>query len=70
LLVEGIKATPEALREVARSIRSRTMASLDGTLEDHVNRVLPDDFIFPDGTVVQFRNNSSSPMKWLWTMRA
>ena len=30
-------------------------------MEDHAGTALPDDFLLPDGAVVQFRMNSSSP---------
>ena len=61
LLVEGVQATPEALREVGKRYKEQNHGLFGWDFEDHVGMVLPDDFILPDGTVVQFRKNSRSP---------
>ena len=61
LLVEGIRATPEALKEVGEKYKEQNHGLFGWDFEDHVDMVLPDDFILPDGTVVQCRENSSSP---------
>ena len=61
LLVEGIRATPEALKEVGKTYKDQNHGLFGWDFEDHVETVLPDDFLLPDGTVVQFRKNSCSP---------
>ncbi len=61
LLVEGIQATEEALKEVGKRYKEQNHGLFGWDFEDHVGRVLPDDFVLPDGTVVQFRENSRSP---------
>ncbi|OGP92543.1 MAG: radical SAM protein [Deltaproteobacteria bacterium RBG_16_48_10] len=61
LLVEGIRATPEALKEVGQRYKEQNHGLFGWDFEDHVGMVLPDDFVLPDGTVVQFRKNSRSP---------
>ncbi|OGO30250.1 MAG: radical SAM protein [Chloroflexi bacterium RBG_16_56_11] len=63
LLVEGIQATPEALREVGTKYKEQNHGLFGWDFEDHVGMVLPDDFLLPDGTVVQFRKNSHSPYR-------
>lgn len=60
LLVEGIDATPEALRGLGRQYKEQNHGLFGWDFEDHVGTVLPDDFLLPDGTVVQFRRNSGS----------
>ncbi|MFH0887009.1 MAG: radical SAM protein, partial [bacterium] len=61
LLIEGLKATPEALQEVGIKYKEQNHGLFGWDFEDHVDSVLPDDFTLPDGTVVQFRKNSQSP---------
>lgn len=61
LLVEGIKATPDALKQVGKTYKEQNHGLFGWDFEDHVEMVLPDDFVLPDGTVVQFRKNSRSP---------
>jgi hypothetical protein len=61
LLVEGIQATPEALQEVGKRYKEQNHGLFGWDFEDHVGMVLPDDFLLPDGTVVQFRKNGRSP---------
>jgi len=61
LLVEGIRATSDALREVGTKYKEQNHGLFGWDFEDHVGMVLPDDFTLPDGTVVQFRKNSRSP---------
>lgn len=63
LLVEGIRATPEALQEVGKKYKEQNHGLFGWDFEDHVGLALPDDFLLPDGTVVQFRMNSSSPYR-------
>ncbi|MCJ7642739.1 MAG: hypothetical protein MUO29_12685 [Desulfobacterales bacterium] len=61
LLVDGTQATPETLKEVGKKYKEQNHGLFGWDFEDHVDRVLPDDFILPDKTVVQFRKNSHSP---------
>jgi hypothetical protein len=61
LLVEGIQATPDALKDMGGKYKEQNHGLFGWDFEDHVGRMLPDDFVLPDGTVVQFRNNSRSP---------
>jgi biotin synthase-related radical SAM superfamily protein len=61
LLVDGIRATSDALREVGKKYKEQNHGLFGWDFEDHVEIVLPDDFVLPDGTVVQFRKNSHSP---------
>lgn len=61
LLVEGIRATPEALRDVGKTYKEQNHGLFGWDFEDHVGMALPDDFLLPDGTVVQFRYNHRSP---------
>src|SRR3989304_3626863 len=63
LLVEGVKATPDALKQVGRTYKEQNHGLFGWDFEDHVEMVLPDDFTLPDGTVVQFRKNSRSASK-------
>ena len=63
LLVEGVQAAPDTLREVGRKYKEQNHGLFGWDFEDHVGTVLPDDFTLPDGTVVQFRKNSRSPYK-------
>ncbi len=61
LLVEGVRATPSALDEVGKKFKEQNHGLFGWDFEDHVGMCLPDDFLLPDGTVVQFRKNSKSP---------
>jgi len=61
LLVEGVRTTSDALREVGRKYKEQNHGLFGWDFEDHVGMMLPDDFVLPDGTVVQFRKNSRSP---------
>jgi len=61
LLVEGVQATSDALREVGKKYKEQNHGLFGWDFEDHVGMALPDDFTLPDGTVVQFRKNSHSP---------
>jgi hypothetical protein len=61
LLVEGMRATKDALAGVGTEYKEQNHGLFGWDMEDHVNLVLPDDFLLPDGTVVQFRMNASSP---------
>lgn len=61
LLVEGVWATSEALGEVGKKYKEQNHGLFGWDFEDHVGTVLPDDFLLPEGTVVQFRKNSLSP---------
>jgi Radical SAM superfamily len=61
ILVEGIRATPAALAEMGKQYKEQNHGLFGWDFEDHVETVLPDDFVLPDGTVVQFRKNSKSP---------
>jgi len=63
LLVEGIQATPEALQEIGKKYKEQNHGLFGWDFEDHVGMVLPDDFLLPDGTVVQFRKNGRSPYR-------
>lgn len=61
LLVEGIRADAAALRDVGTRYKEQNHGLFGWDFEDHVGTLLPDDFLLPDGTVVQFRKNSGSP---------
>ena len=61
LLVEGVRATGEALTGIGKDCKEQNHGLFGWDMEDHVGADLPDDFRLPDGTVVQFRMNSSSP---------
>jgi len=61
LLVEGVRATEEALTGVGKDCKEQNHGLFGWDMEDHVGSDLPDDFLLPDGTVVQFRMNSLSP---------
>ena len=63
LLVEGIHATLEALKDVGKKYKEQNHGLFGWDFEDHVKMVLPDDFVLPDGTVVQLRKNSHSPYR-------
>ena len=61
LLVEGVSATPEALRQIGTKYKEQNHGLFGWDFEDHVGTSLPDDFVLSDGTVVQFRKNGRSP---------
>lgn len=61
LLVEGIRAQPEALAGVGSKYKEQNHGLFGWDFEDHGSEKLPDDFLLEDGTVVQFRKNSRSP---------
>ncbi len=60
LLTNGINATAEALKEVGIKFKEQNHGLFGWDFEDHTNVTLPDDFSLPDGTIVQFRRNSTS----------
>jgi biotin synthase-related radical SAM superfamily protein len=60
LLVNGINATSEALKEVGQKYKEQNHGLFGWDFEDHSNIALPDDFVLPDDTIVQFRRNSNS----------
>jgi hypothetical protein len=60
LLVEGVRATPQALEGVGSKYKEQNHGLFGWDFEDHAGIKLPDDFLLPDGTVVQFRKNSRS----------
>lgn len=63
LLTEGIAATAQALSGLGSLYKEQNHGLFGWDFEDHVGRLLPDDFVLSDGTVVQFRGNSSSPYR-------
>ena len=60
LLVEGVNATAAALQEIGSRYKEQNHGLFGWDFEDHAGIVLPDDFLLPDGTVVQFRRSSRS----------
>jgi hypothetical protein len=60
LLVNGITATKEALAGLGSKFKEQNHGLFGWDFEDHTGNLLPDDFLLPDGTVVQFRKNSKS----------
>jgi len=60
LLIEGLNAEKGALSEVGKTYKEQNHGLFGWDFEDHVGTSLPDDFILPDGTIVQFRKNSLS----------
>jgi len=60
LLVNGVNATPKALKGLGSKYKEQNHGLFVWDFEDHLNTVLPDDFALPDGTIVQFRKNSTS----------
>ena len=63
LLVEGVWAAPKALSEIGEKYKEQNHGLFGWDFEDHPEMKLPDDFILPDGTIVQFRKNSQSTYK-------
>lgn len=61
LLTEGVRATSPALVGVGKEFKEQNHGLFGWDLEDHGTEMLPDDFLLPGGTVVQFRKNSLSP---------
>lgn len=61
LLVEGVSAAEPALAGLGTAYKEQNHGLFGWDFEDHAGLALPDDFLLPDGTVVQFRMNSSSP---------
>jgi len=60
LLVNGINATPEALTDLGHRYKEQNHGLFGWDFEDHTHISLPDDFVLPDDTIVQFRKNSRS----------
>lgn len=60
LLVNGVNATQQALKEVGSKYKEQNHGLFGWDFEDHQGMALPDDFALPDGTIVQFRKNSHS----------
>ena len=60
LLVKGINATKKALQGIGTEYKEQNHGLFGWDFEDHANIALPDDFVLPDGTTVQFRRNSRS----------
>ncbi|MGM0365159.1 MAG: radical SAM protein [Actinomycetota bacterium] len=63
LLTEGIQASPQALEGVGKAYKEQNHGLFGWDFEDHARMLLPDDFVLPDDTTVQFRKNSRSPFK-------
>jgi len=61
LLVEGVRAGKDALAGLGSEYKEQNHGLFGWDMEDHADCLLPDDFLLPDGTVVQFRMNSASP---------
>ncbi|MCR4394155.1 MAG: hypothetical protein NUV31_07285, partial [Dehalococcoidales bacterium] len=61
LLVDGVNASEIALQEVGSKYKEQNHGLFGWDFEDHAGINLPDDFLLPDGTVIQFRMNRSSP---------
>ena len=60
LLINGLNATPQALSKVGSKYKEQNHGLFGWDFEDHPKSPLPDDFMLPDGTIVQFRMNSRS----------
>jgi len=60
LLINGVNATPEALKDLGSRYKEQNHGLFGWDFEDHTNIALPDDFVLPDATIVQFRKNSRS----------
>ncbi len=63
LLTNGICTTAKALKEVGDKYKEQNHGLFGWDFEDHAGVQLPDDFVLPDKTLVQFRKNSSSPYR-------
>lgn len=61
LLTEGIRADKESLKDIGTKYKEQNHGLFGWDFETHVDVKLPDDFYLPDGTIVQYRLNSSSP---------
>jgi hypothetical protein len=61
LLTEGVRAETEALAGLGSIYKEQNHGLFGWDFENHVDLKAPDDFLLEDGTVVQFRLNSSSP---------
>ena len=61
LLTEGVWATSDALEGVGSEYKEQNHGLFGWDFQDHIGISLPDDFLLPDGTVVQFRKNNRSP---------
>ena len=51
LLINGIKSTPEALKELGSKYKEQNHGLFGWDFEDHTNIALPDDFALPDDTI-------------------
>ncbi|MEJ2271748.1 MAG: radical SAM protein, partial [Candidatus Bathyarchaeota archaeon] len=60
LLVNGVNATKHALEGLGTKYKEQNHGLFGWDFEDHTNIALPDDFVLPDGTIVQFRRNNQS----------
>ena len=65
LLVEGVTADQECLTTLGRTHKEQNHGLFGWDFEDHPGKMLPDDFLLADGTVVQYRQNSRSPYRIL-----
>jgi len=61
LLTEGIQSDEKSLEGVGTKYKEQNHGLFGWDFENHKNLKLPDDFYLPDGTVVQYRLNTSSP---------
>jgi len=61
LLADGIRAEPEALRDVGALYKEQNHGLFGWDFENHVGLNVPDDFFLENGSVVQFRLNQKSP---------
>jgi hypothetical protein len=60
LLVTGIRAEKSAVAGLGKTYKEQNHGLFGWDFEDHTDVALPDDFVLPDGTLVQFRRNSHS----------
>jgi hypothetical protein len=60
LLVEGIKADSDCLEGLGQSYKEQNHGLFGWDFEDHPGVLLPDDFLLPEESVVQFRMNRRS----------
>jgi biotin synthase-related radical SAM superfamily protein len=63
LLVEGIVAEKGCLEGLGQKYKEQNHGLFGWDFEDHTDKLLPDDFCLPDGTVTQFRMNTRSPYR-------